>query len=150
MKLLRWRWFPDHDGNVGSELGEPACLLKCKPRRPARVSRPPRLALEKTGWLAQFASNIAVMIREPTPPKQFHGGPYFRDCWIDQRFPKRAFAAAVLLQTLLILFPPPIWTVRSPRVIAPPHELELTWYGPVRDFPLLLPRTLRLRPAPKT
>ena len=117
----------------------------------AKASRTPRLALEKTGWLTQFASSLAVLIREPTPPKKFLGDPYFRDCWIDQRFPKLAFATAVSLQMLLILFPPPIWTARPPRVLAPPPDLELTWYGPVRDFPVILPRAPTLKskiPAP--
>jgi TonB family protein len=101
--------------------------------------REPRLALEKTGWLDQFSSSVMVLVRGPVPPKEFLGDPYFRDCWIDQRFPKFAFAAAVGLQILLILFPPPIWTTRAPRLMAPPPDMELTWYGPVKDLPAILP-----------
>ncbi len=108
--------------------------------------RAPRLALEKTGWLNQFASSAVVLVRGPVPPKKFNGGPYFRDCWIDQRFPKLAFLAAVVLQILLILFPPPIWNIRPPRVVAAPPQEELTWYGPVKDFPAILPAG----PAPKS
>src|SRR5579862_3074165 len=81
--------------------------------------RSPRLAIEKTGWLDQFASSLEVLVRGPVAPKAFHGHPYFRDCWIDQRFPKMAFAAAVSLQVLLVLFPPPVWNVRSPSLAAP-------------------------------
>jgi TonB family protein len=105
----------------------------------AETPREPRLALEKTGWLDQFSSSVMVLVRGPAPPKEFLGDPYFRDCWIDQRFPKLAFAAAVALQILLILFPPPIWTTRPPRVVAPPPDMELTWYGPVKDLPAILP-----------
>ncbi len=105
----------------------------------AGTMRGPRLALEKTGWLDQFSSSVMVLVRGPVPPKEFLGDPYFRDCWIDQRFPKLAFAAAVALQILLILFPPPIWTTRPPRVMAPPPDMELTWYGPVKDLPAILP-----------
>lgn len=101
--------------------------------------REPHLAMEKTGWLDQFSSSVMVLVRGPVAPKEFLGDPYFRDCWIDQRFPKLAFAAAVALQILLILFPPPIWTTRPPRVVAPPPDMELTWYGPVKDLPAILP-----------
>jgi TonB family protein len=116
---------------------------------PAEVSRVPRLALQKTGWLAQFASSLVVMVREPAPPKKFLGHPYFRDCWIDQGSSKLPFAAAVALQILLILFPPPIWSTRPPRVVAPPPEMELTWFGPAQDFPAILPAAPHLKSAPK-
>ena len=79
------------------------------------------------------------------------GAPYFRDCWIDQRFPKLAFLAAVALQILLIRFPPPIWNIRPSRVVSAPPQMELTWYGPVKDFPAILPAgpTPISRPARK-
>src|ERR1700676_5470373 len=85
-------------------------------RDPAEAPRAPRLALEKTGWLDQFASSVMVLVRGPVPPRRFLGAPYFRDCWIDQRLPTQAFATAIVLQILLILFPPPIWNVRPPTV----------------------------------
>jgi TonB family protein len=111
--------------------------------RPAGVHtngpRAPRLALEKTGWLAQFGSSAMVLVHGPAPPRKFLGAPYFRDCWIEQRFPTLAFASAIVLQVLLILFPPPIWNVRPPSVVAAPPEMELTWYGPVKDLPVILP-----------
>ncbi|MBZ5661736.1 MAG: TonB family protein [Acidobacteriia bacterium] len=112
-------------------------------------SRVPQLALQKTGWLAQFISSLRVLVREPASPKKFLGGAYFRDCWIDQRFPKQAFAAAVALQILLILFPPPIWSTRPPRVVAPPPDTEFTWFGPAHDLPAISPPALRMKSAPK-
>ncbi len=108
----------------------------------------PRLALEKTGWLDQFASSLEVLIHGPVAPKAFLGDPYFRDCWIDQRFPKMAFAAAVSLQVLLVLFPPPVWNVRSPSLAAPAPAMELTWYGPVKDFPAIMPAVKTPKPRP--
>src|SRR5580692_7740428 len=101
--------------------------------------REPRLAMEKTGWLDQFHSSVMVLIHGPVAPKTFLGDPYFRDCWIDQRFPMLAFTAAVALQVLLVLFPPPIWKVQSPHIAAPPPQMELTWYSPERDLPTVMP-----------
>src|ERR1700730_11233827 len=91
--------------------------------RPADA-RAPRLALEKTGCLDQFTPSAMVLVRGPVPPKKFLGAPYFRDCWIEQRFPTLAFASAMVLQVLLILFPPPIWSVRPPSVVAAPPQME--------------------------
>jgi TonB family protein len=108
----------------------------------------PRLAMEKTPWLEQFASSLIVLVHEPGAPKKFLGDPFFRDCWIERRLPIAAFAAAVASQILLILFPPPIWNVRPPRVVAPPPEIELTWYGPVKDFPAMLPPRKTPKAAP--
>jgi TonB family protein len=109
----------------------------------------PQLAWEKIGWLRQFVSSIGVLVRGPSPPRKFLGAPFFRDCWIDQRFPKQAFAAAIALQFLLVLFPPPIWNTRLARVMAPQPQLELTWFGPARDLPAIRPAVLRLKAAPK-
>jgi TonB family protein len=114
----------------------------------AEMPREPQLALEKTGWLNQFASSVGVLVHGPAPPKKFLGDPYFRDCWIDQRFPKLAFLAAVALQILLILFPPPIWNIHPSRTISAAPRMELTWYGPVKDFPVILPAGSVPKPAP--
>lgn len=115
---------------------------------PNESSRSPQFAVQRTGWLAQFFSSLEVLVREPAPPKKFVGGPYFRDCWIDQRFPKRAFTVAVSLQIVLILFPPPIWSIRPPLVMNK-SNLEVTWYGPIHDFPVLLPRSINSKSAPR-
>jgi TonB family protein len=130
-------------GEAFSAEGPPAASVS------AETPRTPRLALEKTEWLEQFVSSVTVLARGPAPPKQFLGDPYFRDCWIDQRFPTVAFASAVALQILLILFPPPIWNVRPPSVVAPPPQMELTWFGPVKDLPSILPAAKMPKSAPR-
>ncbi len=105
----------------------------------------PQLAIAWIGWREEFISSVVVFLRGPVLPKEFLGAPYFRDCWIEQRFPKVAFVTAVAFQALLIVFPPPIWNIRPDRaeVLAP--QMELTWYGPVKDFPAVL----LAAPAPK-
>ena len=82
-------------------------------------------------------------------PKKFLGGPYFRDCWIERRFPKTAFAAAIVCQLLLIRYPPPVWNIRPAQVEAFSPRMELTWYGPAKDFPAILPPLLPSKPALK-
>ncbi len=99
----------------------------------------PRLALVKTATLKEFFSSLIALLRGPAPPRKFLGDPYFRDCWIDQRFPKYAFALAIVIQALLILFPPPIWNIQPTRTVSAATPTEITWYGPAKDFPAILP-----------
>jgi TonB family protein len=113
-------------------------------------SRDVVLTVGKPQWHAQFFSSLKVLLKDPRPPRKFQGEPFFRHCWIEGHFPRRAFAAATSLQVLLVLFPPPIWTARPPRISEPSREMELTWFGPVQDLPPLSPSTLHLRPVAKT
>ncbi len=99
----------------------------------------PHLTLGKTGALEEFSTNLLALVRGPAPPKEFAGDAYFRNCWIDQKFPAYAFAAAIVLQALLIVFPPPIWNIHSARTVSAAPRTEIAWYGPVKDFPAILP-----------
>lgn len=99
----------------------------------------PRLALVKTATLREFSSSLIALLRGPAAPKKFSGNPYFRNCWVEQRFPKYAFAAATVLQALLVLFPPPIWNIQPTRTVSAAPPTEITWYGPAKDFPAILP-----------
>ncbi len=89
---------------------------------------------------------MAALVGGPAAPRKFLGDPYFRDCWIERKFPKFAFAIAIMLQILLSIFPPPIWKIQPARPAAATHE-ELTWYGPAKDFPAMLPALHAPRPA---
>jgi TonB family protein len=110
----------------------------------------PRFAISRTGRCRELFSNVRAILGGPAAPKNFDGAPYFRDCWIDQHSPRAAFAVAVACQVLLVLFPPPVWNVRSTQaeVFSPP--MELTWYGPAKDFPALLPPVPARKAAPKS
>ena len=109
----------------------------------------PRLALGKAGRLDEFSSSLMALVRGPSPPKEFPNGAYFRDCWIDRKSPKYPFAAALFLQALLILFPPPIWNIRSARTVSAAPRTEIAWYGPAKDFPAMLPAARAPRRAPR-
>ena len=107
----------------------------------------PRLALVKTGTLKEFSSSLIALLRGPAAPRKFLGDPYFRNCWIDHRFPKYAFAAAIALQALLILFPPPIWNIQPTRTVSAATPTGITWYGPAKDLPAILPPVRARRAA---
>ena len=117
-----------------------------------RALRTPRLAIEKTRKLKEFVSSLRILLREPVPPLQSEALPYFRDCWIEPRFPRAAFVAAIAIQALLIAHPPPIWNTRPRNMISASVQQgqELTWYGPAEDFPLLLPEAPKPRANPRS
>jgi TonB family protein len=107
----------------------------------------PRFALERTEALKEFSSSLIALVRGPAAPKKFLSGPYFRNCWIEQKFPKYAFAFATVLQALVILYPPPIWNIHSARTVSAAPRAEIAWYGPAKDFPAILPALRTPRPA---
>jgi TonB family protein len=120
-------------------------------RSPAsRSLRSPRLAIERTGRLKEFASSLRVLFRGPAPPMQSGDATYFRDCWIEPRFPRAAFVAAIAIQALLIAYPPPIWNIRPASTISTAVQEELTWYGPAEDFPLLMPEVPQPKAKPRS
>ncbi|HEX4643515.1 MAG TPA: TonB family protein [Candidatus Acidoferrales bacterium] len=106
----------------------------------------PRLELRGTGTIEEFRSSVAALFGGPASPKKFLGDPYFRDCWIEQKFPKFAFATAIVLQVLLSVFPPPLWKIQPARPAAAISHEEITWYGPAKDFPAMLPAIHSPRP----
>ena len=68
---------------------KPGISFDSPPELPA-----PRLVLGRTGTLEEFYSSLLALVRGPATPKKFLGDPYFRNCWIEHRFPKYAFAVA--------------------------------------------------------
>jgi len=115
-----------------------------------RALRTPRLAVESPGRLKEFASSLWVLLRGPAPPLQPHDASYFRDCWVEPRFPRAAFVAAIAVQALLIAHPPPIWNIRPATAISTAVQEELTWYGPAEDFPLLIPEVPKPEAKPRS
>jgi hypothetical protein len=122
-----------------------AISLSCSPDMPV-----PRLALERPGRGNEFFSSLIALVRGPAPAERFEGDPYFRDCSVEPQFPRAAFAFAVALQAILVAYPPPIWNLAPAHIVAAAAPAEISWYGPVKDFPAILP-AMRVpkRAAPK-
>lgn len=99
----------------------------------------PQLAIPKVRTRHELLTSLVELLRGPAAPREFAADTYFRECWIDQRLPKKAFFAAVAIQAVLVIFPPPIWTVRQAHASSASPRTELAWYGPVKDFPAMFP-----------
>jgi TonB family protein len=65
---------------------------------------------------------------------------YFRDCCIRARAPHRAFAASVAWHVAFVVLVVPLsrYIPVPPRTVLP--RVEITWYGPIHDLPLMAPR----------
>jgi TonB family protein len=93
-----------------------------------------------------FASSIRALFSRPLLSKDFLGGEYFRDCWIERRIPKRAVFAAALWHVAIILMPFSLFTA-SLRHNPAFDNTQLTWSGPINDFPFLNIPAARPKPV---
>jgi hypothetical protein len=77
---------------------------------------------------------------------------YFRDCCITAPVPHRAFAASALWHVAFVLLIVPLsrYVPVPPRAALP--GVQITWYGPINDLPLIAPpvRTTRPRQVPQS
>ena len=99
----------------------------------------PRFALERQGRGNELFSSLIALVRGPAPSEQFEDDPYFRDCCVEAQFPRAAFAFAIALQAILVAYPPPIWNLPPARTVSATARAEISWYGPAKDFPAILP-----------
>jgi protein TonB len=79
------------------------------------------------------------------------GNPYyFRDCCRSVPAPHRAFAASALWHVAFVLLIVPLSRyIPAPSRAALPH-VQVTWYGPINDLPLIAPRMRPVRPRPSS
>jgi len=103
------------------------------------------------GW-GQFhqgiASNFAELFRRARASGTLLSASFFKDVWIERKLPRRAIFAAALWHIAFIAMP-------FPQISGPKHNpafdnMQLTWSGPVEDFPLLEIHAAKLKSTPRT
>src|SRR6266849_3924804 len=128
-----------------SDLFGPA-IRPAAPPRPQAV-KAPKLDLAWGSFHQGIGSSIAAVLTWTRVPKNFLAGSLFKECWIERRIPRRALVAAALWHFVFILMP-------YPRLPAARHSsafenTELTWSGPITDFPLLERKAPKAKPSPR-
>jgi protein TonB len=102
------------------------------------------------GW-GQFhqglASNIVEMFRRARVQKGLLSASFFKDAWIDRRIPRRAVFAAALWHVAFIVMPFP--SIPGPKRNPAFANTEITWSGPIEDFPLISAPAHKPKPAPR-
>jgi TonB family protein len=94
------------------------------------------------GWGAfhQGAWSSFAALFGPSAPKNAHEGSAFRDSWVEGRVPGRAVTAAALWHIAILALPFSLLT-GMPHTNPALKNVEITWSGPIDDFPLLaIPR----------
>jgi len=130
------------DRTALSLIAEPAAS-----HGPVSGAAVPRLNLTWERRGRNFAENIRALLHGPAAPRKVPNGAYFRDCYVSSRMPGRALLASTLWHTafVLALFPFLQYVTARPQVALP--QVEITWYGPAWDLPMLFPVT-ESTPAP--
>jgi TonB family protein len=114
-------------------IPEPAPALA--PEAPT-VSNEPKLGIAWGDFHQGFFSSVRALFTGPFHVREFLGGDYFRDCWVERRVPKRAVLAAALWHIFFIVSPFSLLSTTLRHNPAFDHT-QLTWSGPIEDFPLL-------------
>lgn len=116
-------------------LGQaPTAVPLVAPRLPAG-SNGPRLDVAWGDFHQGVGSSVrAVLARDGV--KGFFSGGFFKDCWIESRWPRRAIVAALLWHVAFLAMPFPQGAL-EPKRVSGLENFQLTWSGSIQDLPLL-------------
>jgi TonB family protein len=128
-----------------SDLFGPA--PKPAPPRP-RAVRLPKLDVAWGSFHQGIGSSIAAVLSWTRVPKNFLAGSFFKECWVERKIPRRALVAAALWHFVFVLMPFPKLPT-APRHNSALDNTELTWSGPIADFPLVEMKSPKPKPSPR-
>jgi TonB family protein len=104
----------------------------------------PQFEVRWTSFHQSLGSSIRALVTGPSGSKTFLGRDFFRDCRVEGRIPRAAVTAAALWHIVFLLAPWPDLPA-NPRKNPAFENFQLTWSGPINDFP---PLKLSSTPAP--
>jgi TonB family protein len=135
-----------------SQVGRALDLLgqAAKSAAPVRLQAgvEPKLDVAWGSFHQGIGSSLGAVFTRSRLPKNFRIGGFFKDCWIEGRIPGRALSAATLWHFVFLVFPFPRLPATTRHYSAFDHT-ELTWSGPINDFPLLERKTPKAKPSPR-
>jgi TonB family protein len=135
-----------------SQVGRALDLLGqvAKPVTPARLraEHEPKLDLAWGSFHQGIGSSLRAVFSRSKVPKSFRSGEFFKDSWIERRIPRRALVAAALWHFVFIVMPFPQLPAAATHYSAF-ENTELTWSGPITDFPLVDRKAPKAKPSPR-
>src|SRR6266446_909415 len=129
-----------------SDLLGPA-IRPAAPLRP-RPIKAPKLDVAWGSFHQGIGSSIAAVLTWTRVPKAFLDGSFFKECWVERRIPRRAIVAAALWHVVFIVMPSPRLPAAATHYSAF-ENTELTWSGPITDFPLVDTKAPKPKPIPR-
>ncbi len=125
-------------------------LGQAPPPAPAVQLHGPNEPQLDLGW-GQFhqgiASNFAELFRRARLPEGFLASSFFKDAWVERRLPRRAIFAAALWHLAFLAMPFP--EISGPKRNPAFANAQLTWSGPIEDFPLIEMPAAKPKPSPR-
>jgi TonB family protein len=116
-------------------LGQaPTAVPLVAPRLPAGDGGP-RLDVAWGDFHQGVGSSVRALVARGGA-KGFLSGGFFKDCWIESRWPRRAIVAALLWHVAFLAMPFPQGSL-GPKKVSGLENFQLTWSGPIQDLPLL-------------
>jgi TonB family protein len=105
----------------------------------------PQFEVRWNSFHQSLGSSIRALVSGPSPRKVVSGD-FLGDCWVEGRIPRAALTAAALWHIVFLLAPWPELPA-TPKKNPAFENFQLTWSGPINDFP---PLKLSVAPAPAT
>src|SRR6202790_2941240 len=102
----------------------------------------PQFEVRWNSFHQSVGSSISALLTGPSPRKVVSGD-FLEDCWVEGRIPRAAVIAAALWHIVFLVTPWPDLPA-APRKNPAFENFQLTWSGPINDFP-----PLKLSSAPK-
>jgi hypothetical protein len=112
-----------------------------------RGAMEPQFEISWGDFRQSFRSSLAGALTNSAESRRFLSKSFFKDAWIEKRFPRRAVAAAALWHLVFLLMPKP--DMSAPKRYSEFDNTILTWSGPIEDLPLLEVRGKKPRPMPR-
>jgi len=132
--------------NVASNLLGQATQPAARPVR-LETGDGPRLDVAWGSFHQGIGSSLRAVLTWSRVPKNFLTGSFFKECWVERRIPRRALIAAALWHFVFVLMPFP--HLPAARDYSAFDNTELTWSGPITDFPLVDMKTAKAKPSPR-
>src|SRR5438477_1469941 len=107
----------------------------------------PQLSIDWRQFHQGVAGNFAELFRRAHVSKDFLSQNFFKDCWIERRLPLRAILAALLWHVVFLAMPIP--QISWPQRYQAFANAQLTWSGPIQDFPLLQIPAAKTKATPR-
>jgi TonB family protein len=108
----------------------------------------PKLDVAWGSFHQGIGSSIVAVLTWTRVPKNFLDGSFFKECWVERKVPRRALVAAALWHVVFIVMPSPRLPSAATHFSAFDNT-ELTWSGPITDFPLVEMKAPKAKPSPR-
>jgi len=89
----------------------------------------PQLEVSWGAFRQSFSSSAAAAFSRTAESRKFLTASFFKDAWVEKKFPRRAVAAAALWHLLFLALPSAQFS--APQVNHAFDNTILTWSGPV-------------------